>query len=342
MALVLISSARFADHITPPGHPESVERATVLEGVAARAGDRGVSIIAPRPASQEELARVHTHAHLDAIAATAGRAVMIDPDTYTSPDSADVAALACGAALVVVEQAMDRRQGAMALVRPPGHHAEPGRAMGFCLYSNVAVAAAHALARGASKVAVVDIDVHHGNGTQAAFYEDPRVLFVSLHQFPFYPGTGAARDVGRGAGAGFTVNLPLEAGATDGDYRKVMDAAVLPVLHEYRPDVILVSAGFDAHEDDPLAQMRLTTAGYTLLVSRLGEAAGALCDGRLAVVTEGGYALPALAACLDRAVDALAGAAPLTDLTGLREATARADRALIDVRAAQAARWPGL
>ncbi len=151
---------------------------------------------------------------------------------------------------------------AFALVRPPGHHAERDRAMGFCLYNNVAVAAAHALARGLSRVAIVDIDVHHGNGTQWIFYDDPRVLYVSTHQFPFYPGTGAADEVGHGAGAGFTVNVPLEAGATDADYALVYEAIVGPVLAQFDPELVIVSAGFDAHEQDPLASMRVSTAGY--------------------------------------------------------------------------------
>src|SRR5207302_244082 len=160
----------------------------------------------------------------------------------------------------------DHREPAFALVRPPGHHAERNRAMGFCLYNNIAVAAAHAIARGLDRVAVVDIDVHHGNGTQWMFYDDPHVLYVSSHQYPFYPGTGAADEVGTGAGEGFTVNVPLEAGATDADYEVVYHEAVVPVLEEFSPQLVLVSAGFDAHERDPLGAMRLTTAGYAAVV----------------------------------------------------------------------------
>ena len=193
---------------------------------------------APRPATHDELRRVHSDSYLKAIDATAGRAVSLDPDTYTSPDSRDVALLAAGAAIGGVDAIVQSRATrVMALVRPPGHHAERDRAMGFCLYNSVAAAAAHALTLGMERVAVMDYDVHHGNGTQWIFYEDPRVLYVSTHQYPFYPGTGAAEDVGRGAGAGFTLNVPLEAGSTDGDYAEVFKSLVIPVIDQFRPEL---------------------------------------------------------------------------------------------------------
>src|SRR5437762_8395634 len=214
----LISSPRFEEHTTPPGHPERPERARVFGEVASRWKDKGVQVVAPRAAKREELARVHDVAYVDGIAATAGRAVMLDPDTFTSPESYEIALLAAGAAVQAMEHALDQREPAFALVRPPGHHAEQGRAMGFCLFNNIAVASAAAVARGLSRVAIVDIDVHHGNGTQWMFYDDPRVLYVSTHQFPFYPGTGAADEVGTGPGRGYTMNVPLAAGATDADY----------------------------------------------------------------------------------------------------------------------------
>jgi acetoin utilization deacetylase AcuC-like enzyme len=342
MSLVILASPRFAEHVTPPGHPESAERAEVLEGVALRARDRGIAVLEPRAATDDEILRVHTRAHLDRIDAARGKATMIDPDTYTSPASVDIARLACGAALMGVEQALRQGKRALVLVRPPGHHAEPERAMGFCLFGNVAAAASHALALGAARVAVVDIDVHHGNGTQAAFYGDPRVLFLSIHQYPFYPGTGAPHEVGEGAGEGFTVNVPLEGGATDGDYDVVSAGIVTPVLRQFAPDVVIVSAGFDAHEADPLAQMRLTTGGYRRLLDALVAIAEESCDGRLVVVTEGGYDLAALAGCGDAAVAALANLDGTPGSDGGRPATGRADRARAAVRAAQSARWHGL
>jgi acetoin utilization deacetylase AcuC-like enzyme len=177
--------------------------------------------------------------------------------------------------------------------------------MGFCLYSNVAVAAAAVRAAGAARVAIVDIDVHHGNGTQAAFYSDPTVLFVSSHQFPYYPGTGAASETGEGDGTGFTVNVPLPAGTTDAEIEAAYSLRVLPALERFAPEVILVSAGFDAHERDPLGQMRVTTAGYQQLVTLIDDAAARLCRHRLALVTEGGYELSALEECLEGAIRVL-------------------------------------
>jgi acetoin utilization deacetylase AcuC-like enzyme len=294
--MLLISSSRFQEHTTPPGHPERPERAEVFDQVAADWQDAGGRVAAPRAATREELLRVHDAAHVDAMAATSGRAVMLDSDTFTSPESYEIALLAAGAAVQAAEHALDTGETALALVRPPGHHAERDRAMGFCLFNNIAVAAAAAIARGLTRVAVVDIDVHHGNGTQWMFYDDARVLYVSTHQFPFYPGTGAASETGTGKGTGFTLNLPLAAGATDADYDAAY-ATIVARLHEYRPELLLVSAGFDAHQDDPLASMRVTTAGYAAVVTALEDAAASLgCP--MALVTEGGYDLAALRDCL--------------------------------------------
>ena len=307
MPLTLISSERFAEHSTPPGHPECPDRAEVMDVIAAAWRRRGGEVVAPHEATVDELARVHDREYLRRISATAGRAVALDPDTYTSPETYDVARLAAGAAIDAVELAMGgggRR--AFALVRPPGHHAERHRAMGFCIYNNIAVAAAHAKALGARRVAIVDYDVHHGNGTQHIFAADPSVLYVSLHQFPYYPGTGAADDIGVGEGAGFTVNVPLEIGATDDDYQVAFDGVVLPVMRQYAPDVVLVSAGFDAHERDPLGGMRLSTGAFGAMTTALRGVADECCDGRLAMIAEGGYDLRALRDSLQEVVEVLA------------------------------------
>ena len=301
--MLLISSTRFAEHTTPPGHPERPERADVFTDVADAWREKGIRVVEPRPATHEELARVHDAAHISAMTATAGRAVKLDADTFTSPESYAIALLAAGAAVQAAAHAIETREPALALVRPPGHHAERDTAMGFCLFNNVAVAAAAAVARGLSRVAVVDIDVHHGNGTQWIFYTDPRVLYVSTHQFPFYPGTGAANEIGAGPGRDFTFNIPLPAGATDADYaRAYVDVAAR--LEQFQPELLLISAGYDAHEDDPLASMRVTTAGYAAIVAALRDAAARIgCP--IALVTEGGYDLDALRDCLHATMEVL-------------------------------------
>ncbi|HJR60539.1 MAG TPA: histone deacetylase [Vicinamibacterales bacterium] len=340
--MILISSARFEEHVTPPGHPERPERAHVFDVVAMDFRKGGGTVVEPVAASREQLARVHSEDHLDRIAGTTGRPAMLDPDTFTSPDSHEIALLAAGAAVQAAEHALRTGEPAAALVRPPGHHAERDQAMGFCLYNNVAVAAAHAIASGLERVAIVDVDVHHGNGTQWIFYEDPRVLYISSHQFPFYPGTGAAGDAGRGDGAGFTVNIPLEAGATDADYDLVYREIAAPILTQFAPQLTLVSAGFDAHEADPLASMRMTAAGYRRILMRLRQAA--VASGAFALVTEGGYDLPALRECLEAMIEA--GTAGAGDATAQGETIAtaapRGERALAAVRSAQSTFWRGI
>ena len=300
MPLVLVSSKRFVDHVTPVGHPERPERADVLHAIATAFKEHGGEVIEPRLATDEDLLRVHTQEHVDAIVATRGKATMIDEDTFTSPDSDEIARLAAGAVLTGVDRVLDGPTGtrALALVRPPGHHAEADRAMGFCLYSSVAVGAAYARSRGCGRVAIVDYDVHHGNGTQSIFYEDPTVLFVSSHQWPFYPGTGAASEKGRSEGLGFTLNIPLDAGAKDNEIEKNYVEQVLPALRSFKPDLLLISAGFDAHELDPLGQLRMTTEGFGRLTTMLLKLADEVCQGRVVLVTEGGYDLQALTACV--------------------------------------------
>jgi len=306
MSLVLVSSKRFVDHVTPAGHPERPERAQTLEALAASFKEQGGEVVEPRSATDEDLLRVHTQEHIDAIVATRGKATMIDEDTFTSPDSDDIARLAAGGVLTGIDRALDGPKGSrsLVLVRPPGHHAEADRAMGFCLYSNVAVGAAYARSRGCARVAIVDYDVHHGNGTQWIFYEDPTVLFVSSHQYPFYPGTGAASEKGRGAGHGFTLNIPLDAGAKDDEIERKYAAQVIPAVRHFKPDLLVISAGFDAHEMDPLGQLRMTTEGFGRLTKTLIDLANEVCEGRAVLVTEGGYDLKALSDSLKAVIAA--------------------------------------
>jgi acetoin utilization deacetylase AcuC-like enzyme len=331
--LTIVTSDRFADHQNPPGHPERVERAEVMQVVASEFRRGGGAVIEPRRATDAALARIHDFQYITVVKETAGRAAALDADTFTSPDSYEIALLAAGAALTAVDMVLDgpSRSRALALVRPPGHHAERNRAMGFCLFNNVAIAAAHARARGVARVAIVDYDVHHGNATQWSFYEDPSVLFVSSHQFPFYPGTGAADQIGSGAGLGRTVNFPLAAGAADADFEKIY-AAAAGVLRQFEPELVLISAGFDAHTDDPLGGMRVSTPMFGRLTGIIAAVANDCCDGRVVAVTEGGYDLAALAGSLRSVVRVLHTDA--AESPGVLEGpTPRADAALAAARA---------
>jgi acetoin utilization deacetylase AcuC-like enzyme len=219
----------------------------------------------------------------------------IDADTFVGPDSVAIAKLAVGGTVALVDKLLDgSATRGVALVRPPGHHARPGQAMGFCLFNNVAVAAAHARSRGLERVAIIDWDVHHGNGTQDAFYDDPHVLYVSTHQFPCYPGTGAVLETGADSGTGYTINVPLTAGGGDGVYRGAFERVILPALADYRPEIVLISAGFDASARDPLADMALSADAFGWMARELRKIADQFADGRILLALEGGYDLVAL------------------------------------------------
>ncbi|MFT3768241.1 MAG: histone deacetylase [Minicystis sp.] len=241
----------------------------------------------------------------------AGHYAAIDADTYLAPASLPAARRAAGGAIALAEALVaagegDPRQG-VALLRPPGHHATRDQGMGFCLLNNVALAAYAALAKGLSRVAIVDWDVHHGNGTQDIFWNDDRVLFISLHESPLYPGTGAAREIGDGPGRGFSINVPLPASSNDPVYRLAFTEIVLPALRRYKPELILVSAGFDAHARDPLASMQLTEVGYGWMARALREVADETAGGRLGLVLEGGYDLSAIEGSMEAAILAALG-----------------------------------
>jgi acetoin utilization deacetylase AcuC-like enzyme len=317
MSLALAWSDCFIDHAPPAGHPERVERGHVMRAVVDAWRRRGGAVLSPRAASRTEIERVHAAGYVNRLAASAGSPAVLDLDTYMSAGSWDAAVLAAGAAITAVNHVIDGDAGhgdttsAFALVRPPGHHALRDRAMGFCLLNNAAIAVAHALAGGLTRIAVVDYDVHHGNGTQWAFYDDARVLVISAHQYPFYPQTGAAGECGIRGGEGFTVNIPISAGATDADYLLLLDHVVEPVLDVFSPELLVLDVGFDAHDLDPLAHMHVSTAGFARIAARLRAAAMRSCRGRIALVTEGGYHLDALRESLQATIDALAG--PLAD-----------------------------
>lgn len=306
MTVAFYDDPVFDEHDAGRGHPERPERLdAVRRGLGLSGCDDRLTRGTPRPATRDELLRVHTAAHVDRVVATEGRTVRFDPDTQAGPRSYAAAVRAAGAVVDAVDRVLDGDlDRAFCAVRPPGHHAEADRAMGFCLFNSVAVGAAHALARGLTRVLVIDFDVHHGNGTQAIFYRDPRVLYVSSHEYPFYPGTGDVGEVGEGPGRGFTVNLPLPAGCGDAEYDLLYRELVVPVGRAFDPQLVLVSAGFDPHAADPLAGMQVSERGFGALMRRCLEAAvGA--GGRCIVALEGGYDLPAIAASTAAVLGAL-------------------------------------
>jgi acetoin utilization deacetylase AcuC-like enzyme len=303
---LLLSDPRFFQHRSRAYHPERPERLEAARAAIERARtNAGLAFTAvePRAATEEELARVHHPDFVKWLRTLDGEQGYLDADTYVGPESIRVAELAAGGTVAMVDAMIDGpvKRG-VALVRPPGHHARPGHAMGFCLLNNVAIAAAHARARGLSRVAIVDWDVHHGNGTQETFYGDPNVLYVSTHQFPFYPGTGAVLETGEGEGEGFTVNVPMTAGGGDAVYRGAFERVILPVLEEYEPELVLVSAGFDASARDPLAEMTLSADAFGWMARSLRRIADKSAGGRIALVLEGGYDLVALESGLLSAV----------------------------------------
>ena len=304
----LVLDPVFLEHRVPPEHPERPDRLRAIsEGLSARPSFERLVKVSPAPAAEAAILRVHTRDHLAHIRGTRLQPLHpLDWDTYSGGASHDVALLAAGSVIRMIKLLFrgDIDSG-FAAVRPPGHHAEPGKAMGFCLFNNVAVGAQWALDQGlVRRVAIVDFDVHHGNGTQAAFYHRDDVLYVSLHQHPLYPGTGYYTEVGVGKGKGMTVNFPIPAGQTNGFYSSLLAGMVLPILASYEPGLILVSAGFDAHRDDPLAGMLLSERGYARMAVDLNRTAAEICGGKILYVLEGGYNLKALAASVETTVAA--------------------------------------
>lgn len=310
--LAVVDDPLFQAHRSADPHPERPERLDAARAALSRVDVEGQRLdLRARDASDDELARVHSGRYIEQLGRAAGESGHFDADTYYGPQSVAAARRAAGGGIVIAEALLDgQATSAVSISRPPGHHARPDAAMGFCLLNNVAVAAAHARARGAERVAIVDWDVHHGNGTQEMFYADPSVLYVSLHQFPFYPGTGAADEVGAGEGRGFTLNVPLSAGADDTVYVAAIERIVAPVLEQYDPDLLLISAGFDAHRRDPLASMAVTEWGYARMLSRLLRALPRGHVARVGLVLEGGYDLVGLGDSLRASLEVLGGHEP--------------------------------
>ena len=303
----------YLEHDMGAGHPESPNRLRAILQQLEQSGTAAQLVkIAPRKAEDEWITLVHTPGYVAALnrhAPVSGR-VSLDPDTSMSPGSLNAAYLAAGGALAGVDAIMANQvDHVFCAVRPPGHHAEAGRAMGFCLFNNVAIAARYVQQKyGLKRVLIVDWDVHHGNGTQHSFEEDPSILFFSTHQYPHYPGTGRATERGTGAGEGYTINVPMEAGEGDEEYHAIFLKSLVPAADEFKPEFVIISAGFDAHRDDPLAGMGLTEAGYADLTELVAGIAGRHANGRILSSLEGGYHLTALAASVDAHIKALLAA----------------------------------
>jgi acetoin utilization deacetylase AcuC-like enzyme len=316
-----------------PGHPERPARIVALEAEMERHGWFGWERVEAPRATRDQLSRVHTLAHVDAIAELSARGGgAIDMDTTAVAGTYEAARRAAGGAVALVEALLvDGDPCGVSALRPPGHHAEAARAMGFCFFNNVAVAAAHArAAHGAERVLILDWDVHHGNGTNDIFHADPTVLFCSIHESPLYPGTGPADDVGSGPGEGYTVNLPVPGGSGDGVHASLVEHVVAPLIRGWGPELVLISAGFDAHRTDPLASCRLTEQGFAAMTASLRRACAEV-GAPLGLVLEGGYAVEALAASMAALMPVLGSASvpepvdvavhPLAEAAGERLAT---------------------
>lgn len=338
MSTLMVSHPTCLEHRPGAHHPDSPGRLAAIHAALDAAKLAG-TMVAATPVQAAKLTGVHSADHVDRVMAVAGKNAMLDPDTVASPRSVEAALLAAGGAIQAVDAVMDgKADNAWVLVRPPGHHATVNAAMGFCFFNNVAVAAQHALERGLERVAVVDWDVHHGNGTQDIFYDRRDVLFMSTHQYPFYPGGGRAQERGKGEGLGYSVNIPLPAGAHDGDLMAAFHDVMLPVAHAFQPQLVLVSAGFDAHMRDPVGDMEVSTEGFAALAGAVLDLARQSCGGKAVLVLEGGYDVDALGECVVACARIMNGAAA----PPLRGNAALARGHIRDARALHAEAWKDL
>ncbi len=305
------------------GHPENHGRMVAVQHVLEESGIlQQVTAVPPQPASLEQLKRVHTPSLIKRIrtVSTIGGGLLDYGDTYATSQSFELARLAAGGCCTAVDQIMTgQTRNALALVRPPGHHAESAQVSGFCLFNNVAVAARHAQAKyGMKRVLIFDLDVHHGNGTQEIFYEDDTVLFVSMHLFApyFYPGLGSLDEMGQGQGYGYTLNVPLPPGVGDDGYYRIFNELIWPKIQAFQPDFMMVSVGFDAHWQDPLANAGLSLTGYAQITNQLVALADKMCNGRVLFVLEGGYHLDVLTAGVTNIIHSLRGSEEISDQFG--------------------------
>jgi acetoin utilization deacetylase AcuC-like enzyme len=312
MATGFLFDPRYLDHDTGPGHPECPERLTEsLKYLKAQPWFSGLTAVSPRSAEPEWIQTVHgiTYMKHALEICKSGQPFLDTPDVGVSENTFEIALLAAGGVLELADKVMKKEiRNGFALLRPPGHHAERDFAMGFCLFNNAAVTARYLQKKhGLDKIAILDWDVHHGNGTQHAFEEDASVLYISLHQYPFYPGTGSAWETGAGRGKGATLNCPMEAGSGNREYETAFTEKIIPKLKEFKPQAVVISAGFDAHERDPLARMGLTTEFFGWMTERVMEIAGQYSEGRIVSLLEGGYNLRELPGCIGAHLKKLGG-----------------------------------
>jgi acetoin utilization deacetylase AcuC-like enzyme len=305
---VLIADRRYTNHSAGRLHPERPARIAAMIEMAESLPRSELKVLAPREASPDELALCHRAEYVAAVERSAhAERTDFDPDTHACAETWKTATLAAGGVITAVEAVIDgEADNAFAIVRPPGHHALPGSAMGFCFFNNVAIAASWLVhVRRLRRVLILDWDVHHGNGTQDIFYDSPDTFYMSAHQFPFYPGTGWLDQIGTGEGTGFTVNAPLAATSGDSEYLRIFDQLFLPIARQFRPEFILISAGFDSHFRDPLGGMKVTEDGFAAMIRRMQRLADDCCGGKIALALEGGYDLRALADCGRAVIDEL-------------------------------------
>ena len=346
----IVKHETYMEHVMDPGHPESPERLRAIYQMLEEKEMKGqVELIKPREATREELLAIHSADYIDLVASTAGKAhYRLDMDTSTSAQSYEAAVLAAGGLMELIKTVMEGKlDNGFALVRPPGHHAEQNKAMGFCLFNNVAIAAKYAIKNfNLDRILIVDWDVHHGNGTQHSFYEDPQVLYVSIHRYgSFYPGTGAATEVGRGKGEGFTVNIPISSRGDDSLYGNYFDSILKPIALEYKPQLVLISAGFDIHYDDPLGGMEVTPKGFSRLTQILMEIAEETARGKLVITLEGGYSISGQCQSVKAVLKELSQNSPLDKkdlLEKEKEDYPRLEQSILQIKTIQRRYWKSL
>ena len=305
----IVTDKIFLEHDTGLGHPESKARLeSILLFMQSKNYTKDLINIEAKNASEEDICKVHSIAHYNKIKSLSEKKGYLDGDTPYSPKTTDAALKGAGAGFELVDRIINKElENGMVLVRPPGHHAERDHAMGFCIFNNIAITAKYIQKKGFKKIAIIDWDVHHGNGTENTFYDDDSVLFISTHQYPFYPGSGSESDTGTGKGRGYNINIPMQRGSGISEFIKAFDNKIIPSLENFIPDFILISAGFDAHINDPLANLELTTKSYEIFTEKLMSIAKQYCENRIISFLEGGYDLKALSESVEAHISVLAG-----------------------------------